>query len=93
MQYYKPASKVHIKKERTKALKLKKSNWWKQKLQSKTCFYCKKTFCLKDLTMDHKVPIVKGGKSQKSNVVVSCKKCNTQKGTKTSAELILDSIN
>lgn len=31
----------------------------------------------KDLTMDHLVPIIRGGKSTKGNVVPSCKACNT----------------
>jgi 5-methylcytosine-specific restriction endonuclease McrA len=29
--------------------------------------------------MDHIVPIVRGGKSSKSNVVPCCKACNTKK--------------
>ncbi|HMA80189.1 MAG TPA: HNH endonuclease, partial [Candidatus Binatia bacterium] len=30
-----------------------------------------------DLTMDHLVPIIRGGKSTKGNVVPSCKNCNS----------------
>ena len=59
MQYYKPADKNHIKKEREKALRLRRSNWWKLKLQNKTCYYCKKIFPQSELTMDHKVPVGK----------------------------------
>jgi 5-methylcytosine-specific restriction protein A len=29
------------------------------------------------LTMDHLVPVVRGGKSTKGNVVPSCKPCNS----------------
>ena len=29
--------------------------------------------------MDHVVPIVRGGRSSKSNVVPCCKQCNSQK--------------
>lgn len=29
--------------------------------------------------MDHIVPIIRGGKSTKGNVVPSCKECNNQK--------------
>lgn len=39
--------------------------------------------------MDHLVPIVRGGKSTKGNVVVSCKACNSVKGHQTRAELAM----
>ena len=29
--------------------------------------------------MDHTIPIVRGGKSTKGNVVPACKECNTRK--------------
>jgi 5-methylcytosine-specific restriction endonuclease McrA len=29
--------------------------------------------------MDHLVPIIRGGKSTKGNVVPSCKKCNSER--------------
>jgi 5-methylcytosine-specific restriction endonuclease McrA len=29
--------------------------------------------------MDHLVPIVRGGKSTKGNLVASCKKCNSER--------------
>lgn len=32
-----------------------------------------------ELTMDHIVPIVRGGKSKRGNVVPACKECNTKK--------------
>ena len=31
------------------------------------------------LTMDHLVPIVRGGKTTKGNLVPSCKNCNSEK--------------
>ncbi len=31
--------------------------------------------------MDHLVPLVRGGKSTKSNCVPCCKQCNTKKST------------
>jgi 5-methylcytosine-specific restriction protein A len=30
--------------------------------------------------MDHLIPIIRGGHSDRSNVVVSCKACNSKKG-------------
>jgi 5-methylcytosine-specific restriction protein A len=32
--------------------------------------------------MDHLIPIARGGKSERRNVVPSCKECNTKKGNK-----------
>lgn len=39
--------------------------------------------------MDHLLPLARGGKTTKKNVVVSCKACNTAKGGQTRAEKIL----
>ncbi|MDP7176128.1 MAG: HNH endonuclease signature motif containing protein, partial [SAR324 cluster bacterium] len=33
----------------------------------------------RQLTMDHLVPLARGGRSVKSNLVPCCKSCNTQK--------------
>jgi 5-methylcytosine-specific restriction protein A len=33
----------------------------------------------KELTMDHIVPLIRGGKSTKGNVVPACKECNNKK--------------
>ena len=69
----------HVRKEKDAARTLKKSRWWKNKLESSTCTYCKGNFAVSSLTMDHVVPLSDGGKSTKSNVVVCCKACNTRK--------------
>ena len=33
----------------------------------------------RDLTMDHIVPVIRGGKSTKGNLVPVCKECNDKK--------------
>lgn len=43
------------------------------------CAYC--GFKHKRLTMDHVVPVSKGGKHVASNIVPACKPCNSKKGT------------
>lgn len=68
-----------IKKEKNKARALRASQWWKRKCAKGICYYCEKSFPAKELTMDHIVPISKGGKSTKGNVVPCCKTCNTKK--------------
>lgn len=78
-----------VKREREKARQLKKTPWWKEKLKKGICYHCGKKFEPADLSMDHLTPLVRGGKTGKNNVVVSCKKCNKEKSFKTLVELRL----
>ncbi len=68
-----------IKRERRKARELKASQWWKRRLSKGVCYYCGDPTPPKELTMDHIVPITRGGKSIKGNVVTACKECNNKK--------------
>ncbi len=68
-----------IKAERKKARELRKSRWWQQKTSTGTCYYCGEKVGFKNLTMDHVVPLSRGGRSTKDNLVPSCKICNTKK--------------
>ena len=79
----------HIAREKNKARDLRKSQWWQQQLQKGVCHYCGKSFAVEDLTMDHVLPIVRGGKSSKGNIVACCKQCNNDKKYLTPAEMIL----
>ena len=79
----------HIARERKKARELRNSQWWKNQLAKGICHYCSKSFKPAGLTMDHIVPVVRGGKSTKGNVVCSCKECNNKKKYLTPAELLL----
>lgn len=47
-----------------------------------TCQYCSKHLEIKELTVDHVVPRVRGGKTSWDNIVASCYVCNTIKGHK-----------
>lgn len=83
-----------IKREKEKARKLRQSNWWQNKLNIGECSYCENKFEKEELTMDHIVPLSRGGTSAKSNIVVSCKECNNKKKYLTPAEIILrDKLN
>ena len=79
----------HIARERARARELRKSDWWKQQLAKGLCHYCSQSFPATELTMDHILPVVRGGKSTKSNCVACCKECNSAKKYLTPAELIL----
>ena len=70
---------AEIRAERAKARDLRKSRWWQQKTSSGLCHYCGKKVQYKHITMDHLVPLARGGRSTKGNLVPSCKKCNNLK--------------
>ena len=85
--YFLEADKKHIATERKKAQELKKSQWWKNILGQGLCHYCGKKYSAKELTMDHVVPVARGGKSTKGNCVAACKKCNAEKKLHTPVDL------
>lgn len=68
-----------VRRERDKARELRRSRWWQQKLAQGLCYYCGRTVKPSELTMDHIVPIARGGQSSKGNVVTTCKECNNRK--------------
>ena len=68
-----------IKQEREKARALRKTRWWKQRLARGICYYCGRRFSPDELTMDHIIPIIRGGKSTKNNIATACKDCNNKK--------------
>ena len=68
-----------IKRERATARALRDSPWWKRRRAPGVCHYCGAQVGAKALTMDHLVPIVRGGRSTKGNLVPACKPCNDAK--------------
>lgn len=49
------------------------------------CYYCGKEL-LNKYEIEHKIPVSKGGNNSNNNIVLSCMKCNRQKGNKTDIE-------
>jgi 5-methylcytosine-specific restriction enzyme A len=43
------------------------------------CYYCRRVVGHRALTMDHIVPLARGGRSTRGNVAPACKECNTRK--------------
>jgi 5-methylcytosine-specific restriction endonuclease McrA len=86
------ADSKHIAKEREKARKLKKSQWWLDKLNQGICHYCGGKFTPSQLTMDHIVPVARGGTSTQGNIVPACKSCNASKKLETPAEMLLKKL-
>ena len=72
-------SEEEIRRERRIARELRATQWWKRQCAKGICHYCKGGFPPRELTMDHIVPIARGGRSTKGNVVACCKACNTAK--------------
>jgi 5-methylcytosine-specific restriction endonuclease McrA len=50
------------------------------------CQYCGHGFPLAQLSYDHVVPRVAGGKTNWSNIVTACRTCNARKGSRTCDE-------
>lgn len=82
----------HVAREKRKARDLRKTEWWRAKLADGVCHYCGKTFPPEELTMDHVVPMARGGRSVRGNVVPCCKACNNEKTIRTPAEIIMDQL-
>lgn len=72
-------SEQEIRREKEKARRLRQSSWWMRKTQGGICYYCHENVGRANLTMDHVVPLSRGGKSRKGNLVPACKDCNNKK--------------
>lgn len=83
------ADPAHVAREREKARELRKTAWWQRRIQKGVCAYCEKPAPARELTMDHVVPVARGGRSTRGNVVPACKECNNRKKLMTPAEQIL----
>lgn len=83
---------AHVAREKRKARELRKSPWWKQQINRGQCHFCRQSFPPGELTMDHLVPLARGGKSSKGNIVPCCKTCNNRKKYLTPAEIILQDM-
>jgi len=70
---------ARIRVEKNKARDLRKTRWWQQKTASGICHYCGRKTVFREITMDHVVPLSRGGKSTRNNLVPACKTCNSRK--------------
>ena len=74
-----PVDDSHTRREKAIARELRQTQWWKNLRGKGVCHYCGRRFPAKTLTMDHVVPISRGGLSKKGNIVACCKECNNKK--------------
>jgi len=84
---------AHVARERAKARELRQTDWWRQLLQRGVCHYCGKQVGADQLTMDHVIPVARGGRSTRGNIVPACPACNQSKKAQTPAERILEELN
>lgn len=91
-EYIETVDPMLVRRERAKAREMRASTWWKQQIGHGVCYHCGQKFTRDQLTMDHLIPLSRGGRSTKKNIVVSCKECNSLKKNLTVAELRLSSI-
>lgn len=68
-----------LRKEKERAREIRESAWWKNQVGKGFCFYCQARIAPSELTMDHKTPVVRGGRSNRQNLVPCCKACNSEK--------------
>jgi 5-methylcytosine-specific restriction endonuclease McrA len=78
-EFWAPIDPDTLKRERAKARELRESQWWKRRVAEGVCYYCRRQVGRANLTMDHIVPMGRGGKSIRGNVVPACKDCNNRK--------------
>ena len=78
-EFWVPIDPGALRRERAKARELRASPWWKRRLADGVCYYCRRRVGPRNLTMDHVVPMGRGGRSTRGNVVPACKDCNSKK--------------
>lgn len=91
-EYIETVDPVQVRRERERAREMRQSSWWRQQLGRGVCYFCEKKFAREELTMDHVIPLSRGGRSTKKNIVVCCKQCNSLKKNRTVAELRLSEL-
>jgi 5-methylcytosine-specific restriction protein A len=79
----------HVRREKSKVKAAKKSRWWQQKTAAGICYYCCQKFPHGELTLDHIVPLARGGTTTPGNCVPACRDCNKEKGVDTPVDVLL----
>ena len=85
-EFFVEVDEAMLRRERAKARELRASPWWKRRRAAGVCHYCGRQVGAKALTMDHVVPLIRGGRSNKGNLVPACKDCNDRKKHKLAFE-------
>ncbi len=73
------ADGADLRRQKARARELRASAWWKRRVAAGVCHYCRRAVGSRALTLDHVVPMIRGGRSVRANLVPACKDCNTKK--------------
>jgi len=68
-----------LRREKARARELRQTSWWRRRIAAGRCHYCRREVGAKALTLDHVVPLVRGGRSIRANMVAACRECNSKK--------------
>lgn len=77
--FWAPIDPDVLRRERERSRELRQSQWWKRRVGEGVCHYCRRRVGARALTMDHVVPLARGGRAIRGNVVPACKDCNSRK--------------
>lgn len=78
-RYVREVDDATLRREKARARALRQSAWWRRRIATGLCHYCRRAVGAKALTLDHVVPLVRGGRSIRANMVAACKDCNSKK--------------
>lgn len=53
---------------------------------AENCYYCERKLTEDEKTVDHKLPVSRGGTNDMQNLVICCQKCNSKKSDRTEEE-------
>ena len=79
VSFLSPVGEAELRRERARARELRQSAWWRRRRAVGRCAYCGRPTPPRALTMDHRIPLVRGGRSTRGNLVPACKACNSAK--------------
>lgn len=68
-----------LKREKARAREARQSAWWRRRIAPGRCHYCGRHVGVNSLTMDHVIPLIRGGRSVRGNMVPACRDCNARK--------------
>lgn len=72
--------KQSLKKRTNQTIQLKTIEMMFSQYYNKPCRYCGKILNLRNMVCDHIDPVSRGGRSNRRNLQLICKRCNTRKG-------------
>lgn len=76
--------KRYIRRPHGHSLKFNRENLYLR--DRNTCQYCQKVYARRELTLDHVIPVSRGGENSWENLVAACRPCNQKKGNLTPSE-------